>query len=143
MQALPTSQSRGALSGYTAVVCAADNELLLALEDALGGEDAAVIATAAEGHAGARLALDRRPDIVIAQAHLRDGIGGVEVAALILPQFETCFVVVGTIGAVEQERGERLGVSGFISESLPDEELISTIEQALRQFRRSILDQIH
>jgi len=143
MKAPTTSQSRGTLSGHTAVVCAADNELLEALTEALSGEDATIVASSMEGHAGARLALDRRPDIVIAQANLLDGIGGVEVAALVLPQFETCVLVVGPLKPAERERGERLGVCGFLSETFPDNDLIPSIDQALKRFRRSILDQIH
>ena len=102
-----------------------------------------VIAAVREGHSAARLALERHPDLVIMAGRMPDGIGGVEAAELILPQFQTCVIVLGWVDAGARSRGHRVGVSGFVPTPLTNEELINAIDVALSSFRCSVLDQIH
>ena len=143
MAASITSPGRGALFGKTAVVCSADIDRIADIQEALCAEDATVIATALEGHSAARLALDRHPDVIIVDVRLPDGIGGMEVAELVLPQFQTCVLLVGSADAALMDRARRVGVSGFVPDPTIAGALVDSVHTALSRFRCSILDQIH
>ena len=135
--------ARGALSGKTAVVCSADIDRIEDIQEALCAQDATVVATALEGHTAARLTLDRHPDVVIVDAYLPDGIGGVEVAELVLPQFQTCVLLVGDADAIMLDRAWRVGVSGIVPDSSAATAIVESVSTALSRFRCSVLDQIH
>ncbi len=143
MPAHMANPGRGALYGKTAVVCSADIDRIADIQEALCAEDATVVATALEGHTAARLALDRHPDVVIVDARLPDGIGGVEVAELVLPQFETCVLLVGDADAALIDRAKRVGISGFVPDPSVAGAIVESVNTALSRFRCSVLDQIH
>ena len=143
MPAHMANAGRGVLFGKTAVVCSADIDRIADIQEALCAEDATVVATAVEGHSAARLALDRHPDVIIIDVRLPDGIGGVDVAALVLPQFETCVLLVGDADSALIDRAKRVGISGFVPDPTIAGAIVDSINTALSRFRCSVLDQIH
>ena len=95
------------------------------------------VLTAADGEAGARLAIDERPDLIVLDLML-PGLDGFEVLDRLRErEIETPVLILSARGQVaDKVNGFRLGADDYVTKPVQLPELIARVEGMLRRRRR-------
>jgi DNA-binding response OmpR family regulator len=95
------------------------------------------VLTAADGEAGARLAVDERPDLIVLDLML-PGLDGLEVLARLRErEIETPVLILSARGQVaDKVEGFRLGADDYVTKPFQLPELIARVEVMLRRSRK-------
>ena len=95
------------------------------------------VLTAADGEAGARLALDERPDLIVLDLML-PGLDGLEVLGRLRGrEIETPVLILSARGQVaDKVEGFRLGADDYLTKPFQLPELIARVEGMLRRSRK-------
>jgi len=95
------------------------------------------VLTAADGEAGARLALDERPDLIVLDLML-PGLDGLEVLGRLRGrEIETPVLILSARGQVaDKVEGFRLGADDYVTKPFQLPELIARVEGMLRRSRK-------
>ena|ERR1044071_3263705 len=119
------------LAGKTVVICEDEGVTVLHLLKALSAAGMAVVGCAVNGAEAVKVALERRPDVILMDINMPE-MDGIEAARRILDVYRPCIVML-TAYAEEKylDRALSAGVSGYIVKPVYGAELLDLIGNAL------------
>lgn len=121
---METSQS---LAGTRALICEDEGFMSLVIERILRAEGAEVIGIAENGEEGVRLALEKRPDVVLMDLHM-PVLDGVEATRLICSAYPARVVMLSGISDETALESARVaGAAGWIPKPVSRQQLISVL----------------
>ncbi|MEI6168163.1 MAG: response regulator transcription factor [bacterium] len=123
---------------YTVLIIEDDESLMLGLEENLNVAGYRVL-TASNGAAGLKLAMDRKPDLILLDLNLPD-LGGYEICKNLREQRHPAAVIMLTARKEEADklRGFELGADDYVTKPFSVKELLARVTAILMRSDRKV-----